>query len=138
MSSINIPNPSVTVDLSELSRSETYNLFAELSKYLNLNHDEHNQHINADGVINEIHNAHGMNDTGADVAISSFLNLDDNIQRSIATDALNDAMPLYSNVWPSLNHLDDIDEHEIDLISEEKIYDMYTAVASDIIHAFRQ
>lgn len=138
MSSINIPNPSVTVDLSELSKSEIYNLFAELSVWLNLNRDEHNQHINADGVIEEVRKAHDMGNIDNDVAISSFLNLDDNIQRSIATDALNDAMPLYSNVWPSLNHLDDIDEHEIDLISEEKIYDMYTAVASDIIHAFRQ
>lgn len=137
MSSINIPNPSVTVDLSELSRSETYNLFAELSKYLNLNHDEHNQHINADGVINEIHNARGMSDTGADIAISSFLELDENIQRSIATDALNDAISLYSNVEPSLDHIDDLDENEIDLLSEDKIYDMHTAAANDVIRAFR-
>lgn len=137
MSSINIPNPSVTVDLSELSRSETYNLFAELSKYLNLNHDEHNQHINADGVINEIHNAHGMNDTGADIAISSFLELDENIQRSITTDALNDAISLYSGVQPSLDHINDLDENEIDLLSEDKIYDMHTAAANDVIRAFR-
>ena len=137
MSSINIPNPSVTVDLSELSRSETYNLFAELSKYLNLNHDEHNQHINADGVINEIHNAHGMNDTGADIAISSFLELDETIQRSIATDALNDAISLYSGVQPSLDHINDLDENEIDLLSEDKIYDMHTAAANDVIRAFR-
>lgn len=138
MSSINIPHPSVTVNPSELSKSEIYKLFAELSVWLNLNRDEHNQHINADGVINEIRNARGMSDIGTDIAISSFLGLDENIQRSIAADALNDTISLYSNVWPSLNHLDDIDEHEIDLISEEKIYDMYTAVASDIIHAFRQ
>lgn len=137
MSSINIPNPSVTVDLSELSRSETYNLFAELSKYLNLNRDEHNQHTNADGVINEIHNAHGMNDTGADIAISSFLELDETIQRSIATDALNDAISLYSGVQPSLDHINDLDENEIDLLSEDKIYDMHTAAANDVIRAFR-
>ena len=137
MSSINIPHPSVTVDLSKLSKSEIYNLFAELSVWLNLNRDEHNQHINADGVIEEVRKAHGMSDIDTDVAISSFLNLDDNIQRSIATDALNDAIPLYYNVWPPLNHLDGIDEHEIDLASEEKIYDMYTAAASDVIHAFR-
>lgn len=137
MSSINIPNPSVTVNLSKLSRSETYNLFAELSKWLNLNHDEHNQHINADGVINEIRNAHGMSDTGADIAISSFLKLDENIQRSIATDALNDAISLYSNVEPSLDHIDDLDENEIDLLSEDKIYDIHTAAANDVIRAFR-
>lgn len=137
MSSINIPNPSVTVDLSELSRSETYNLFAELSKWLNLNHDEHNQHINADGVINEIRNARGMSDTGADIAISSFLELDEDIQRSIATDALNDAISLYSGVQPSLDHIDDLDENEIDLASEDKIYDMHTAAANDVIRAFR-
>ena len=137
MSSINIPHPSVTVDLSKLSKSEIYNLFAELSVWLNLNRDEHNQHINADGVIEEVRKAHGMSDIDTDVAISSYLNLDDNIQRSIATDALNDAIPLYYNVWPPLNHLDGINEHEIDLTSEEKIYDMYTAAASDVIHAFR-
>lgn len=137
MSPINIPNPSVTVDLSKLSRSETYNLFAELSKWLNLNRDEHNQHINADGVINEIRNAHGMSDTSADIAISSFLGLDETIQRSIATDALNDAISLYSNVEPSLDHIDDLDENEIDLASEDKIYDMYTAAANDVIRAFR-
>ena len=138
MSSINIPNPSVTVDLSELSKSEIYNLFAELSVWLNLNRDEHNQHINADGVIEEVRKAHGMSDIDTDIAISSFLNFDDNIQRSIATDALNNAIPLYYNVWPSLNHLDNIAEHKIDLASEEKIYDMYTAAASDVIRAFRQ
>lgn len=137
MSSINIPNPSVTVDLSKLSRSETYNLFAELSKWLNLNRDEHNQHINADGVINEIRNAHGMSDTGTDIAISSFLGLDENIQRSIATDALNDAISLYSGVQPSLDHIDNLDENEIDLASEDKIYDMHTAAANDVIRAFR-
>lgn len=137
MSSINIPNPSVTVDLSGLSKNEIYNLFAELSKYLNLNHDEHNQHINADGVINEIRNAHGMSDTGADIAISSFLGLDETIQRSIATDALNDAISLYSNIEPSLDHIDDLDKNEIDLASENKIYDIYTAAAHDVIRAFR-
>lgn len=137
MSSINIPNPSVTVDLSKLSRSETYNLFAELSKWLNLNRDEHNQHINADGVINEIRNAHGMSDTGADIAISSFLELDENIQRSIAADALNNAISLFYDVWPPLNHIDEVPENEIDLASEDKIYDMYTAAANDVIRAFR-
>lgn len=137
MSSINIPNLSVTVDLSELSKSKTYNLFAELSKYLNLNRDEHNQHINADGVINEIRNAHGMSYIDTDIAISSFLELDENIQRNIATDALNDAISLYSNVEPSLDHIDNIDENEIDLASEEKIYDIYTAAAHDVIRAFR-
>lgn len=137
MSAITIPNSSVTVDLSELSKSETYKLFGELSKHLNLNCDEHNQHINADGVINEIRNAHGMSDTGADIAISSFLELDENIQRSIATDALNDAISLYSNVQPSLDHISDLDENEIDLASEDKIYDMHTAAANDVIRAFR-
>ena len=60
---ITIPNSSVTV---ELDKDEIYWLFVELSQYLNLNDDEHNQHINADGVINEVRNAHGMSDTGAD------------------------------------------------------------------------
>ena len=137
MSSINIPNPSVTVDLSELSKSEIYNLFAELSVWLNLNRDEHNQHINADGVIEEVRKAHGMSDIYTDIAISSFLNLDDNIQRSIATDALNDAISLYSGVQPSLDHIDDLDENEIDLASEDKIYDIHTAAANDVIRAFR-
>lgn len=138
MSSINIPNPSVTVDLSKLSRSETYNLFAELSKWLNLNRDEHNQHINADGVIEEIRKARGMSDIGTDIAIDSFLKLDENIQHSIATDALNDTISLYYNVSSSLNRIDDIAENEIDLASEEKIYDIYADAAYDVIHAFRQ
>ena len=137
MSSINIPHPSVTVNPSELSKSEIYKLFAELSVWLNLNRDEHNQHINADGVINEIRNAHDMSDTSADIAISSFLKLDENIQRSITTDALNDAISLYSNVEPSLDHIDDLDENEIDLLSEDKIYDIHTAAANDVIRAFR-
>ena len=134
MSSINIPNTSVTV---KLSKNETYNLFAELSKYLNLNRDEHNQHTNADGVINEIRNAHGMSDTRANIAISSFLELDENIQRSIATDALNDAISLFYDVWPPLNHIDEIPENEIDLASEDKIYDVHTTAANDVIRAFR-
>ena len=137
MSSINIPNSSVTVDFSKLNKNKIYELFAELSIWLNLNRDEHNQHINADGVINEIRNAHGMSDTGADIAISSFLELDETIQRSIATDALNDAISLFSNVEPSLNHINDLDENEIDLASENKIYDIYTAAAHDVIRAFR-
>ena len=137
MSSINIPHPSVTVNPSELSKSEIYKLFAELSVWLNLNRDEHNQHINADGVIEEVRKAHDMGNIDNDIAISSFLELDENIQRSIATDALNDAISLYSGVQPSLDHIDDLDENEIDLASEDKIYDIHTAAANDVIRAFR-
>lgn len=132
--SITIPNSSVTV---ELDKDEIYWLFAELSQYLNLNDDEHNQHINADGVINEVCNAHGMSDTGTDIAISSFLALDKNIQRSIANDALNGSISLFANAWPPLDHIDDLAENEIDLAAENKIYDIYIDAAHTIIGALR-
>lgn len=130
---ITIPNSPVTI---ELDKDEIYQLFAKLSKYLNLSDDDHNQHINADGVINEVRNAYGMGDTDADIAINSFLALDENIQRSIASDALNDAISLFANTWPSLDHLDNVGENEIDLASENKIYDIYVAAANDVIRAF--
>lgn len=133
-SSITIPHSSVTV---ELDKSEIYQFFAELSQYLNLNDDEHNQHINADGVINAVRNEHGMSDTGADIAASSFLELDVDIQRSITSDALNEAISLFANAWPSLDHLNNVAKNEIDLPSEDKIYDIYTTAAHDIINAFR-
>ena len=138
MSSINIPGSSVTIDLSKLNKTKVYELFGELSIWLNLNSDEHNQHINADGVIEEVRNERGMSDTSTDIAISSFLGLDVDIQRNIATDALNNAMSLFSNVQPALDYIADINENEIDPAAENKIYDIYTAAASDVIHAFRQ
>lgn len=138
MSSINIPSSSVTIDLSKLNKTKVYELFGELSIWLNLNRDEHNQHINTDGVIEEIRKARGMSDIGTDIAIDSFLKLDENIQHSIATDALNDAISLYYDVWPSLDHINEVPENEIDLASEEKIYDIYADAAYDVIRAFRK
>lgn len=140
MSSITIPNSSVssvTIELSKLSKNKLYELFGEVSKWLNLDDSDHNQHINPDGVIEEIRNARNMSDIGADVAISSFLELDIDIQRSIATDALNNAISLFSNVWPPLGYTDDLAKNEIDLAAEDKIYDIYTTAAQDVINAFR-
>ena len=140
MSSITIPNSSVssvTIELSKLSKDKIYELFGEMSKWLNLDDSDHNQHINPDGVIKEIRNARNMSDIGADVAISSFLELDIDIQRSIAADALNNAISLFSNAWPSLGYTDDLAKNEIDLAAEDKIYDIYTTAAQDVISAFR-
>lgn len=140
MSSITIPNSSVssvTIELSKLSKNKIYELFGEVSKWLNLDDSDHNQHINPDGVIGEIRNARNMSDIGADIAISSFLELDIDIQRSIATDALNNSISLFSNVWPPLGYTDDLAKNEIDLAAEDKIYDIYTTAAQDVISAFR-
>ena len=140
MSSITIPNSSVssvTIELSKLSKDKIYELFGEVSKWLNLDDSDHNQHINPDGVIEEIRNARNMSDIGADIAISSFLELDIDIQRSIATDALNNSISLFSNVLPPLGYTDDLAKNEIDLAAEDKIYDIYTTAAQDVISAFR-
>lgn len=140
MSSITIPNSSVssvTIELSKLSKDKIYELFGEVSKWLNLDDSDHNQHINPDGVIEEIHNARNMSDIGADIAISSFLELDIDIQRHIATDTLNNAISLFSNAWPPLGYTDDLAKNEIDLAAEDKIYDIYTTAAQDVINAFR-
>lgn len=137
-SPITTSNSSIIIELSKLSKDKIYELFGEVAKWLNLDDSDHNQHINPDGVIDEINNMRDIFDHRHDtLAALSFLELDIDIQRSIATDALNNAISLFANVCPSLGYIDDLAEDEIDMAAEEKIQDIYTTAAHDVISAFR-
>jgi len=83
MSSITIPNSSATV---ELNKSEIYELIHQLSRHLARDYGDYSYHLNADTVIAVIRNSWPDNNT------AYFLGLHKDTQRSIASDALTEAI----------------------------------------------
>ena len=85
MSSITIPNSSTTV---ELNKSEIYELIDQLSGHLARDYGDYSFCLNADNVIAVIRKHYSDND--------AFLNLDEDTQRSTASDALIDTIEFYT------------------------------------------